>query len=111
MERLFVYGTLAPGRKNHHVLASITGVWQAATVRGRLLEEGWGAQLGYPGFVPADDGEDIPGHVLSSNELPNHWSALDDFEGEGYRRVLVLVRLASGDELTAQIYALNNHRD
>jgi gamma-glutamylcyclotransferase (GGCT)/AIG2-like uncharacterized protein YtfP len=44
-ERLFVYGTLAPGRPNEHMLAEVDGEWETATVRGRLVQEGWGADL------------------------------------------------------------------
>ena len=39
--RLFVYGTLAPGRSNADVLADVPGVWEPATVTGTLLPEGW----------------------------------------------------------------------
>ena len=47
-QRLFVYGTLAPGRPNEHVLAPLGGTWQPAFVRGRLHAQGWGAAPGYP---------------------------------------------------------------
>ena len=50
-ERLFVYGTLGPGRPNEHVLGSIDGSWEAASVTGTLHDEGWGAAMGYPGIV------------------------------------------------------------
>ena len=33
MERLFVYGTLGPGRPNEHILLKIGGTWQPASVR------------------------------------------------------------------------------
>lgn len=35
--QLFVYGTLAPGWPNEHVLADVPGGWEPATVTGRLL--------------------------------------------------------------------------
>ncbi len=107
MLRLFVYGTLAPGRANHDVLADIAGDWQDATLRGRLLQEGWGARQGCPGIVPADDGDDVEGHLLSSAQLDRHWERLDAFEGEGYRRVSVSVRIAGGKQVDAYVYALN----
>jgi hypothetical protein len=47
--RLAVYGSLAPGRPNRHRLSGLSGRWIEGTVRGRLLHEGWGAELGYPG--------------------------------------------------------------
>jgi hypothetical protein len=49
--RPFVYGALAPGRPNEHVLADVPGEWEPGTVRGTLLQEGWGAAEGYPGIV------------------------------------------------------------
>ena len=55
-DRLFVYGTLAPGRSNAHVLATVPGTWEPATVRGTLFPEGWGAALGYPGIVLSVEG-------------------------------------------------------
>ena len=49
---LAVYGTLAPGQPNHHVLTPLGGEWTDGLVEGDLLPEGWGAALGYPGFRP-----------------------------------------------------------
>ena len=49
---LAVYGTLAPGRPNYHVLEPFGGKWADGVVEGDLLQEGWGAALGYPGFRP-----------------------------------------------------------
>ena len=43
IERLFVYGTLGPGRPNEHVLTAIGGSWLNASVSGFLRNEGWGA--------------------------------------------------------------------
>lgn len=34
MQRLFVYGTLAPGRENFAVVESIEGQWEEASVKG-----------------------------------------------------------------------------
>src|SRR5918911_1728848 len=49
---LAVYGTLAPGRPNHHVVAPLGGEWTDGLIEGDLLPEGWAADLGYPGFRP-----------------------------------------------------------
>ena len=56
--RLVTYGSLAPGRPNHHHVAALRGRWFAGAVRGRLLEAGWGASLGHPAMVldPATEG-------------------------------------------------------
>lgn len=40
MERLFVYGTLCPGRPNEHVMQKIGGEWLPARVKGRLIKAG-----------------------------------------------------------------------
>lgn len=110
-ERLFVYGSLAPGRPNAHVLADVPGTWDAATVRGRLHEAGWGAAMGFPGLEPDAEGEAIHGQVFSSDRLSRHWSRLDAFEGTGYERVLVTARLADGREVDAWAYAIRHkHR-
>lgn len=106
-DRLFVYGTLAPGRPNAHILAGVSGQWTPATVRGVLYADGWGAALGYPGIVLADSADEVQGLVFSSPELPAHWARLDDFEGEGYVRVPVKARLSDGGLVDAFIYALS----
>ncbi|MGK7911412.1 MAG: gamma-glutamylcyclotransferase family protein [Synechococcus sp.] len=107
MDRLFVYGTLAPGRANHRLLEAIPGAWQAATLNGNLLEEGWGSELGCPGIVPSEEGEAVEGHVFSSNHLSEHWAMLDEFEGDGYRRVRVSVQVEGAEQVEAFVYALN----
>ena len=106
MQRLFVYGTLAPGRANHGVLQDIHGSWQPATLKGRLLDEGWGASMGCPGIVPDANGDEVAGYVLASEQLEAHWSRLDAFEGEGYTRVPVTVRIDETLEVEAYVYAL-----
>jgi gamma-glutamylcyclotransferase (GGCT)/AIG2-like uncharacterized protein YtfP len=106
VERLFVYGTLGPGRPNEQVLSRIGGTWAGAHLRGELVEAGWGAEMGFPGLVLKDDGEVIPGHVFQSDYLAGHWRALDEFEGDEYRRVLTNVTLDDGQQVQAHVYAL-----
>ena len=103
--RLAVYGTLAPGRPNHDQLDGLTGRWIEGAVRGRLLEEGWGIELGYPGIVLDPDGPSVGVQLFESSDLPDHWDRLDEFEGVGYRRTTTTVSTAEGD-LPAFIYAL-----
>jgi len=110
VNRLFVYGTLAPGRANAHMLAGVPGTWEPATARGALYPEGWGAAQGYPGFVPDEAGEEVHGLVFSSDALAAHWARLDAFEGEGYARVLVPVTLRHGGEVVqACVYRIVGH--
>jgi gamma-glutamylcyclotransferase (GGCT)/AIG2-like uncharacterized protein YtfP len=107
--RLFVYGTLAPGRPNEHVLADLPGEWKPATVIGTLLPEGWGAAAGYPGIVLRKPGGEVEGLLFSSDSLPEHWARLDEFEGEGYERVLTTARLKDGKIVDAYIYRLRGN--
>lgn len=104
MERLFVYGSLQPGGTNEHVLADVSGDWEPAVIRGKLVEEGWGATMGYPALVVDDGGEEVAGFVLSSTGLSAKWAELDEFEGKEYERVGVSVTLASGDSVQAYVY-------
>ena len=108
MERLFVYGSLAPSRPNHHILEGIEGSWQSASLRGRLLEEGWGADMGFPGIVLDPAGQEVEGFVFSSSRLSEHWPRLDDFEGEAYERVVATVRLDDQRQVEAFVYALRD---
>lgn len=103
--RLAVYGTLAPGRPNHHQLAGLEGQWRAGVVRGRRLEAGWGAALGYPGLVLDPQAGEVEVQLFQSTDLPDHWPRLDAFEGDGYRRVVTQVSTPEGD-LDACIYVL-----
>jgi len=106
IDRLFIYGTLAPGRPNEHVLAGVPGDWEPATVTGELLQEGWGAAAGYPGIILDGDSPEVHGFLFSSDALSEHWSRLDAFEGTGYQRVLTAVMLQSGTRVEAHIYVL-----
>ena len=104
--RLFVYGTLAPNRPNAHILADVPGTWEPATIRGRLFPEGWGAAEGYPGVVLDEHGDEVKGLLFSSESLAEHWPRLDEFEGEGYERVVTNVKLQDGTTIEACVYAL-----
>jgi gamma-glutamylcyclotransferase (GGCT)/AIG2-like uncharacterized protein YtfP len=105
--RLFVYGTLAPGRPNEHVLADVPGDWEPATVTGRLLQGGWGAAIGYPGIVLDEHGGEVQGLLFSSESLDKHWARLDEFEGDGYERVLTSAKRQDGTTVDAYIYQLS----
>lgn len=106
LNQLFVYGTLAPNRSNHHWLANIGGSFEAASITGVLIPQGWGAAEGYPAIIPDEQGQVVQGYLFKSENLPNHWQALDDFEGEGYVRTQVTVTLIDGRQEQAWVYAL-----
>ncbi len=105
-QRLFVYGTLAPGQPNQHLLAQLAGEWTPASVMGYLHEKGWGYTMGYPGVVLDEGGEEVRGYLFSSSELGPHWQRLDEFEGDEYQRVTTLVTTDSGHEVEAFIYVV-----
>ena len=109
-DRLFVYGTLAPGRPNAHVLAEVPGTWAPASVKGTLRQEGWGAAVGYPGIVLDERGGEVQGFIFSSEALAAHWTRLDAFEGDGYERVVTLAELGDGTVVEAYVYALKASR-
>jgi gamma-glutamylcyclotransferase (GGCT)/AIG2-like uncharacterized protein YtfP len=106
IDRLFVYGTLAPGRPNEHILADVPGEWEPASVTGTLLEEGWGAAVGYPGIVFDERDTEVEGLLFSSASLAQHWTHLDEFEGPGYERVITTAKLKDGTAVDAYIYKL-----
>ena len=106
IERLFVYGTLAPGRPNEHVLSEVEGSWEAASVTGSLRQEGWGAAMGYPGIDLDEHGDEVQGFLFSSEKLSDHWAKLDALEGKSYKRVLTAVKLKGNSTVDAYIYTL-----
>jgi len=108
MEKIFIYGTLAPNRPNEHMLSDIDGSWQEATVKGILYEEGWGAHMGYPGVKLDENSSEVKGLIFSSNELSLKWKELDDFEGKEYNRVITEASLPSGETVSVYIYELND---
>lgn len=103
--RLAVYGTLAPGGANAHVLEDVPGDWATGTVSGSRHDDGW---HGYPGLVldATDDADEIPVHVLEAPGLSDDLERLDAFEGPGYRRVVASVQLADGRRVRAWVYVL-----
>lgn len=108
MERLFIYGTLAPGKPNEHILKDIEGTWEKASVNGILKEQGWGSDLGYPGIVLDNNCHNIvEGLIFESNQLKDKFKQLDEFEGNEYKRILTKVTLDTGEVIDAFIYALN----
>lgn len=106
VERLFIYGSLQPGGPNEHVLQDVAGEWEPAVIKGSLVEEGWGASIGYPGLRVCNEGEDVNGYVLSSSSLNSMWDYLDEFEGKEYQRTTAMVTLSGGVQVQAHVYIL-----
>lgn len=106
MNSLFVYGTLAPGEENAHIMDGMVGTWQKASVKGKRFAIGWGVHSGHPGLVPDESGEPVNGLIFTSDDLPAHWDRLDKFEGVDYRRVPIMATLESGNKVKTQIYSV-----
>ena len=66
---------------------------------------GWSAEIGYPGIVLDPDGPTVGIQLFESEDLPDHWARLDEFEGSGYLRTVMAVSTAE-DDLRAFIYVL-----
>ena len=105
---LFVYGTLAPGEENAHILAPLGGGWEPATVQGAAHPEGWGATHGYPGLRLGSGPEEVSGLLFYSPALEQFWPQVDEFEGSDYRRELASVKIHDGSQLSAYVYIIND---
>jgi gamma-glutamylcyclotransferase (GGCT)/AIG2-like uncharacterized protein YtfP len=75
-------------------------------VKGQLVQQGWGAALGFPALVLDGGGKEVNGFLFSSENLSNFWDTLDAFEGEQYERVLVDACLHDGKVVAAYVYVL-----
>ncbi|MBX2846917.1 MAG: gamma-glutamylcyclotransferase [Acidiferrobacterales bacterium] len=106
MQRLFVYGTLAPNQENHYLLEDIIGQWQTATLKGWERDQQWERYSGYPGIKRSNKNSTVNGHLLSSETLSEYWPRLDEFEGSEYQRVIVNVGLENGDFVKAYAYRI-----
>lgn len=112
---LFVYGTLAPGQVNAHILGALDGAWTRAKVRGVLCDAGWGAAHGFPGlrlFRSTTSSNDAPsdfvsGLLFESERLREMWSELDEFEGADYRCELTQAIFEDGTTKPCVVYAVD----
>ncbi len=105
---LFVYGTLAPGEENAHILAPLGGSWEPATVFGSVHPEGWGATHGFPGLRLGDGPDKVSGLLFFSPALEQFWPELDEFEGSDYRRAQALVMLEDDSQFMANVYIISD---
>lgn len=95
----FTYGSLMWA----DIMASVCGrafTGEPATLAGHRRHPVRGED--HPGLLPAPGGL-VPG-VLYRDVDAAAWARLDAFEGEAYERAGVVVTLADGSELPAQVY-------
>jgi gamma-glutamylcyclotransferase (GGCT)/AIG2-like uncharacterized protein YtfP len=105
-QRLFVYGSLAPGESNAHMLQGLRGTWQPAYIHAEFIESAWGDAAGFPGIHLDANAPRVGGQIFTSQDLAEHWSALDAFEGAEYRRVLTEAITDQGEQISAYVYEL-----
>jgi gamma-glutamylcyclotransferase (GGCT)/AIG2-like uncharacterized protein YtfP len=97
-----------PNCPNAFVLENIVGKFVKASVKGKLIDAGWSASMGYPG-IRLDEGKDtIHGFLFYSDNLINHWDNLDKFEGEEFERKEVVVERYDEIEVKTYIYTLKD---
>lgn len=96
--RLVVYGSLAPGEANHHLVAGLGGEWRPCVITGTLE-----IHNGYRILRWARDGARIDAQMLISPELPRSWPRLDEFEGRDYRRIVIPAEVG-GRQVLANVY-------
>lgn len=87
---IFVYGTLRRGGSNHLRMAGMDLI-SSATVHGMLYRVDW-----YPALVLNPDAPAVRGEIYQINDTP--LSALDEYEGDQYQRVVTTATDAQGQE-------------
>ncbi|KMS55389.1 hypothetical protein V474_20350 [Novosphingobium barchaimii LL02] len=103
--RLFVYGTLQPraGTQMGDWLAARLVRSDQATIPGRLYGihggSGW-----FPALLPASGDEIVHGTLCTVRLEAGDLALLDRYEGAEYRREAATARIASGGEVSAQVY-------
>ncbi len=101
VDRLFVYGTLRPGFRNHHadLLANRASYLGAGRVPGRLYRVSH-----YPAMVGAQSADDWVVGDLYGGLTAQLLMQLDRFEGDSYSREEKNVALSDGRSLVAFLY-------
>jgi hypothetical protein len=98
-----------PNCPNAYVLENIVGKFVPATVKGKLIDAGWSAGMGYPGIRLEMGNDTIHGFLFYSDNLINHWEKLDIFEGEEFIRMPVVATRDDNEmEIETFIYTLKD---
>ena len=103
--KIFVYGSLKRGYRNHRLLQRSTFLGEAVTSdRYRMIDVGFPVLLG-----PTPDGHHVAGEVYEVDTTT--LSALDQLESKGrmYDRVRKYVRMATGESVRLYYYVGCEH--
>lgn len=99
-KKLVAYGTLQPSKVNHSVLEPLTvKEWTKVQIEGKFTER----QDGLRSFKWRESSTRQTAMLLKSPQLPSFWTRLDEFEGAGYKRILVTA-LAGEEASVAMTY-------
>jgi len=90
--RVFVYGTLRQGGSNHHRMEGAEFI-APATIKARLYRIDW-----YPGLISDPAACPVVGELYTVDD--SQLAALDEYEGEEYRRVELPVTLTGDPDTT-----------
>jgi gamma-glutamylcyclotransferase (GGCT)/AIG2-like uncharacterized protein YtfP len=96
--KLIVYGTLAPGEPNHHIISDLEGEWDTCIAEGDLIDFN-GLML----FRWKPSGKRLEMKLFISPDLPKQWAKIDKFEGFYYKRRLIAAETDRGVSV-ANIY-------
>ncbi len=109
MEHLFVYGTLL-SYFNNEVLSAVAELMQyegKGKLKGRIFDLG-----AYPALITsANETNDVQGEVYQLASTQKVFAALDEYEGDEYRRELHLVQLEGGNEVRCWVYVYEPELD
>jgi len=97
-----------PNCPNAFVLENIIGKFIPAIVKGKLIDAGWSASMGYPGIRLEMGNDTIHGFLFYSYNLINHWDYLDQFEGQEFVRTPIIAQRYDEIEVETYIYTLKD---
>ena len=110
--KLFIYGTLIPGEVNAHLLAPLKGSYVKASIKGSIHIVQSKLHNGLRGlfYEPLNENH-VNGYLFESDDLPNFWHELDEFEGDEFPRIEVNVTLEDGAQVDCYAYIYSPHNE
>ncbi len=109
MEYLFVYGTLLSHFNNEAIgpVAELMQYVGKGKLKGRIFDLG-----AYPALITsANEKHDVQGEVYQLALTEKVFAALDEYEGDEYRRELLKVQLEGGEKIKCWAYVYEPELD